>query len=235
LLWTVFVLSIHVIWSICTPILIAEGVAGTRRTTPWLGWVGLRLTAALYVLGCAITTVYSLNAYKFVASAMQLASIAVLAIAAIAAAFFLFRSTKTTQTSDADSAGALAPSPWIVAGLSLVLTSACFVSRSATMLWMRPASAGIVSMLALAALAILLIAAWSRRRGWSANHYLALATGAVLTYSWFGLSQFLMGQTNLGTPTTLVDDVGQVVEIAVILALIGVAARLQRNGRSTRS
>jgi hypothetical protein len=45
--WAVFVLSIHVVWSISTPILIAEGLAGDRRTTPWLGRIGLAVVAAL--------------------------------------------------------------------------------------------------------------------------------------------------------------------------------------------
>src|SRR4029453_13145083 len=33
--WATLVLSIHVVWSIATPILIAEGVAAQRRTEPW--------------------------------------------------------------------------------------------------------------------------------------------------------------------------------------------------------
>lgn len=30
--WSLFVISIHVVWSVATPILIAEGVAAERRT-----------------------------------------------------------------------------------------------------------------------------------------------------------------------------------------------------------
>src|SRR5215471_3859763 len=57
--WALFVLSIHVVWSISTPILIAEGLAGDRRTTPWLGRIGLAVVAALFVLGFAATTLFT--------------------------------------------------------------------------------------------------------------------------------------------------------------------------------
>ncbi|MFC7585460.1 hypothetical protein ACFQYP_18275 [Nonomuraea antimicrobica] len=39
----------HTIWSISVPIAIVESLAGPRRTTPWLGKVGLGVTAALFV------------------------------------------------------------------------------------------------------------------------------------------------------------------------------------------
>lgn len=232
LLWTVFVLSIHVVWSICTPILIAEGMAGSRRTTPWLGWIGLTVAALLYVIGCVFTTLYSLKAFPFVASPMQFASVGVLAIAAIVGAFALFRPAATSQSQDVQASSASAPAIWAVAVASLVLASGLHLSRFATQRFTLPATMGVVAMLALEVLAIVLIASWSRRRGWQANHYLALATGTVLTYAWFGLTQFLMGQTNLGTPTTITDDVGQVLEIAVVLALIASAAGWWRGARA---
>src|SRR5215216_6308961 len=34
--WTVYVLSLHVIWSICTPIALVESMFPSRRTEPWL-------------------------------------------------------------------------------------------------------------------------------------------------------------------------------------------------------
>ena len=233
LLWTVFVLSIHVVWSICTPILIAEEVAGSRRTTPWLGWVGLPVAAVLYVIGCVFTTVYSLKAFPFVASPMQFTSVAVLTILAIVAAFLAFRPTATSQPHEMPATGRhideSAPALWVVAVASLLLSSGLHLGRFAAQRWTLPATVGVATMLALEVLAIVLIASWSRRRGWLGKHYLALATGTVLTYAWFGLTQFLLGHTNVGVPTTAVDDVGQVVEIAVILALIaGAAGKRQR-------
>ena len=226
LLWAVFVLSIHVVWSICTPILIAEGIAGPRRTTPWLKWLGLSVAAVLYVIGCVFTTQYSLNTSHFVAPAIQLITVGILAFAAIAAAFVAFKPASSRLP---DARAADAPAAWVVAIVALVLSSGLHLSRYATVRWMWPASAGVVTMLVLELVAILLVASWSRRRGWSANHFLAIATGTVLTYSWIGLAQFLNGTTNLGTPTTVLDDFGQVGEVAVVLALIAGAVWLRRD------
>lgn len=51
--WTVFVLAIHGVWSIAVPISIVE--AGSRRPdTPWLGKVGLTVSAVLFLLGGAV-------------------------------------------------------------------------------------------------------------------------------------------------------------------------------------
>ncbi|MGZ3305306.1 MAG: hypothetical protein ACXU8U_05540, partial [Asticcacaulis sp.] len=37
--WLVFVISIHVIWSISVPIALAEALFRDRREEPWLGWI----------------------------------------------------------------------------------------------------------------------------------------------------------------------------------------------------
>src|SRR5262249_3412316 len=39
--WTIFVLTLHMVWSISTPIALAEGLVPSRRTTPWLRTPGL--------------------------------------------------------------------------------------------------------------------------------------------------------------------------------------------------
>src|SRR5260221_14167250 len=53
---------IHVVWSISTPILIAEGaVASDRSTQPWLRMPGLVITTLLFVLGCVATASFSLK------------------------------------------------------------------------------------------------------------------------------------------------------------------------------
>jgi hypothetical protein len=76
-------------------------------------------------------------------------------------------------------------------------------------------------MLACEAVAVALIGSWSSRRGWSPYHYLAIATGTVLTYTWVGLRAIIGGHTNVGAATGVVDDVGQVVLALLILGLIG--------------
>jgi hypothetical protein len=36
--WTIFVLTLHTVWSISTSIALAEALVPDRATTPWLGW-----------------------------------------------------------------------------------------------------------------------------------------------------------------------------------------------------
>ena len=47
--WAVFVLTIHVVWSIGSCIVIAEALAAVRWSTPWLGRLGYTLTALLFL------------------------------------------------------------------------------------------------------------------------------------------------------------------------------------------
>ena len=49
--WTLFVLTLHTVWSICVPIAIIEALVPDRATAPWLGRPGLAIVSVLYVLG----------------------------------------------------------------------------------------------------------------------------------------------------------------------------------------
>jgi len=49
--WTLFVLSLHAIWSTTASIVVAEACAPSRRTEPWLRTPGLVVTGVLFVMG----------------------------------------------------------------------------------------------------------------------------------------------------------------------------------------
>jgi len=217
--WSLFVLSIHVVWSIATPILIAEGLAGPRRTTPWLGRVGLAVTAGLFVLGSLATTAFTLQTHHFVASAPQFAAVVLLVVGAIAAAFLLFRPAGGGLITSRS--GQPAPPPLLVALVALALATAFQLARHFGPDLGLPAAVTVLGMLACEAVAVGLVLGWSRRPGWGRPHLLALANGAVLTYAWLGLSAFLAGRTKIGARTDLVDVIGQVVEVMVVLGLVG--------------
>src|SRR5665213_2009011 len=53
--WTVFVLTLHVIWSIGSCVAIAEPLAGERWSEPWLGRAGLAIVSLLLLAGCTFT------------------------------------------------------------------------------------------------------------------------------------------------------------------------------------
>jgi hypothetical protein len=227
--WTVFVLSIHVVWSIATPILIAEGLAGSRRTTPWLGKVGLTIVAVLFLLGCTMTATFTFKSNGFLATLPQLLAAAVAAVAAIVLAFVAEHCDSQRSTDYA------LPAPWLIGGVTLVLATIFeWIEHLAPRYGVPPeiTTLGMVTC-ELAMLALLL--SWSRSRRWRPAHYLAIAAGTVLTYAWVGLSRFLGGTTNLGMATTRIDKIGQVVVVLVILALIGVGLEAAASSPSVDS
>ena len=49
--WTLWMLMVHAIWSISTPIALIEACVPERARTPWLGRVGLVVTVVVFLLG----------------------------------------------------------------------------------------------------------------------------------------------------------------------------------------
>ncbi len=72
--WT-FVVG-HSVWSIAVPIALVELLFPARARTPWLGRVGLVLTAAGYVAGCVVIGRFVNGSERFLASPSQLAGAA---------------------------------------------------------------------------------------------------------------------------------------------------------------
>ena len=186
--WAIFVLSIHVVWSIATPIALIEAIfPGTvtgpaperfrarhpdlgDHPTPWLGRVGLGVTTGVLVLGGAGTFAISwaMSPTHFMAHPAQLIGAALLAAIAIAGGLLL-------------RPGAVrAPRPWLPAAVvALVLASAYQLLRyylpNHVDAWVTT-----VVMIVLIALAIVLAAVLRL-------DVTGLAVGAALTYGWVGL------------------------------------------------
>ena len=73
--WAVFVLTLHVVWSVGASVAIAEGLAGRRWAEPWLGRLGLALTTGLFLAGCVFTVVITAKMFPFVALPRQFAAV----------------------------------------------------------------------------------------------------------------------------------------------------------------
>src|SRR5271167_633822 len=54
--WTIFVLTLHTVWSISVSVALVEALVPDRATAPWLGRVGLTVTALLLVFGATAST-----------------------------------------------------------------------------------------------------------------------------------------------------------------------------------
>lgn len=87
--WLILVLTLHVVWSIGSPIAVMEGAFGEQ---PWVrhsGW--LAIPAVLYVLGGAAIFVVSWWSGGFMASGWQLGASALVALALVILTFTVLR------------------------------------------------------------------------------------------------------------------------------------------------
>jgi hypothetical protein len=197
----------HVVWSIGIPIAIVETLTPGRRTTPWLGPVGLALTGALYLFGCYLIFSALRDSEGFLATPAQRIGAATVAAALIVAAFATGRRRPATGKSSV-------PRPWVL-GVGTFVVSSAFFARPEN--WLG----GVVVGVTLLAVAAVLVARWSGRRDWTARHRFALVAGALPTYAWGGfVLTWLMG------PQDPVRWAGNVVFAVLAAALLVVTGRV---------
>lgn len=210
---TVFVLTLHTVWSIAVPIALIEAVFPERAWTSWLGRPGLAAVAVGFALTCvsmALFTVRTAPAH-FVASHAQFAWSAAIVAVLIATAFSLPRVLAPRRTGRA-------PDPWVL-GIGAFAVASAFLLVPREWGWWA-----VLVYLALDALSIPLILNWCGRAGWGATRKLALAGGAAMAYAihaFFETPQI----GNTGTVTRI----GNLVFAVFAAGLIAVGARRARN------
>ena len=205
--WTVFVLTLHTVWSISVSIALAEALVPDGRTTPWLGRIGLAVTSVLFAFGAVASTLLTLRGDRFHASAAQFAGAALVCAVSIVAAFRLPRA------SDARTAEWV-PGPWLV-GMGALAAGSGFLLIPNRWGW-----GAVGAYLALDLVVIVLVSLWSHRADWDGRHRLALAGGAALAYAWHA---FL--QTPAVGKSGMVDRVGNAVFAVALVVLLVMAAR----------
>jgi hypothetical protein len=223
--WTLFVLTLHTVWSTGVSIAMVEALATGRRTTPWLGRVGLTVTAIVFVLGASIIAYGSNVEGGFVAAPAQLLGAAVATAIVVVAAFAVRRRGGAAVDRPV-------PAPWLV-GVTALAASSAFMGST----FLLPAPGTAVDWvfvglyLALYAVTIALAMRWSARSAWDDRHRLALAGGALLTYVWYGWpAQPIVGAAGA------IDLVGNAVFSTGALVLLAVAAaRVRRHPSTSRA
>jgi len=210
--WTVFVLTLHAVFSVTAPIVVVESLVPDRARTPWLGRVGVTVAAVLFVAGLAGTFALSLGMDPFLAPVTSLVVVVVLAALLVALALRLPRAVRT--------AGPVPPA-WAVLVGGLVAGAAFMLAQG-----LSGNAAMVLTLLVEAALATVAIRL-SARDGWSDRHTLALGAAALLTYAWHAFPQ---GSIVPVSPT--VDLVGNAVFAAGAVVLLIMAAR--RTARPVR-
>lgn len=181
--WTVFVLSLHVVWSIVVPIALVEGLNARRADTPWLGRIGLAVTGVLFALGLVLAASY---AGFYTPSPWQLAGAGAAVIALVVAALRSAARAERARAAD----GRPAPGPWTAGAAALVAGSVFWLGAMfIDVLDVVPGTVMALVYLALGAGTAATVVRWSRRAGWDARHRTALAAGALLVYAWHGFPQ----------------------------------------------
>jgi hypothetical protein len=196
--WTLFVLALHTIWSISTPIALIEATVPRRASTPWLGNVGLAVTAIVFLAGAAANTALGFRTDHFLASPAQLATSAAAVILLVVVAFRLprppnadaaslgwvpqvprLRGPGSQQITQVGASRARSvPNPWLFGFIALAAGSAILLVPKTWGWW----AAAIILGLEFGVAALVLV--FSRRNGWTSVHKLALASGAALAYAW---------------------------------------------------
>lgn len=205
--WTVFVLTLHTVWSISVSIALVEALVPERATTPWLRGIGLTVTSILLTLAVIETTAHQIKTSHFVASTAQFCAAVVVCVVAIVAAFLL-------PARSAPSMAGSVPNPWLIGAVALVAGS-IFLIVPATWGWTAVAIYLLLDLMMIAAMSVL-----SHREGWNSTHRLALAGGAALAYAWHAFVQPpAVGGAGVST------RIGNVIFAAGLIVLLIVAAR----------
>jgi hypothetical protein len=189
--WLLYVIAIHVVWSIATPIALTNALFPARRREPLLAWWGIALFVLLYLAANAAVANYWITSSRFMATPGELAWSGAIAISLVAAAWLVSRRPPF-------SAERPAPPPWLLFWLAFIPGAALFalmyVRRPLAVAW--PTAVLVLALLGAAAVAGLLVL---QRRTWSERQHLALTSGlfAVYFFGGFATSASLHGPTDL--------------------------------------
>ncbi|BCJ39082.1 hypothetical protein Athai_65850 [Actinocatenispora thailandica] len=214
--WWLFVLTLHVVWSMGASIALTEALYARRGTAPWLGRVGLTVTAAVFVVGVAVIHwtfrggLPGFPAYEL--SAGQALLTAVGTVLCIVVAFLFPRVGRRHPAGTGR-----VPAPWLVTLLAAAAGAVFELANHGL-----PGGWPIPVDLVLYALAAVLLVGWSRGRGWTARHAFAPAAGALLVYCVVGFA---------AQPKHGIDLAGQVGFVVLTLALTALAVRKTAVGR----
>lgn len=208
--WTIFVLTLHTVWSISTSIALVEACVPALATTPWLRWPGLTLDAVLFSLAVIASTRFEIQHDGFIAGKMQFGVSGIVVVLAVIAAFLL-----PARRAGTGSAPAL--SPWVPGAIALIAGSV-FLTVPPAWAW------GAVAIYVALDLVVIFFITWmSRRAGWGGSHRLALAAGAALAYGWHA---FLQKPVDGTIGITVIAS--HIICLLIVLALIAYAVRRQR-------
>jgi hypothetical protein len=176
--WLIYVLSIHVIWSMAVPIGLTEALFHDAEQKPWLGKVGLAVTCLLLVFGAVAAALFQRHSDPFRDTPAEMIC-SVIAILLLVAAAFRFPRPAAAQIPR--------PAPVAVVGGSAFLLGSGLLllyGRGSSAGWPWPAT--VLAELLADGLLIGLFWWATRIRAWNGLVAWGAATGGMLVYAWYG-------------------------------------------------
>ncbi len=216
--WLVFVISIHVIWSISVPIGLTETLFNDRRLERWLGPVTIPLFVLLFLAGSTLIGVFTYKQVPFMASMPQLAGTAAIVLALVVAALAW---PKPKETS-----GKPAPHAFILFGAALLSGSGLMLVEqlSPTRLhW--PWSVCVAGLVAWEALFVAFMAVFTFGRSWTPAKRFAVMAGGLMVYVWVGF----LTDMNLHGKADLAAHAGIAAAFVLVCGLAGWRAVRAKN------
>jgi hypothetical protein len=205
--WTLWMLMVHSIWSISTPIALIEACVPDRARTAWLGRAGMVVAGLVFLFGVVATTAIGYRQDHFMASKAQFIGAAVAIVALIALAFMI-------EPRQRDAAYNRGTSPWILGAIALVLASA------AMLVPMNWGWGAVAALLGLDAGMLIAVLVWMRMGAMTLVHQLALGAGAALAYGWHAFLQHpAVGQLDASV------RVGNAIFLTGVVGLIWLGAK----------
>ncbi|MEZ4860181.1 MAG: hypothetical protein R3C14_02685 [Caldilineaceae bacterium] len=207
--WLLYVISLHVIWSISVPIGLTEALFVRLGDKPWLGKVGLGVIGLLFVAGLALLSIVSYQQNPYLASPRQFTAVGVIVVSLSVVAF---RLPKRKEPS-----GGQAPHPLLLFVVAFVAGSLLMMLQLfAESTWHWHWVATVAAALLVEALFVAFLVRFTGNRIWSGRQRFALMAGGLGVYLWFGfvLDYFTHGVAELA---------GHAVVAALVAALALVA------------
>jgi len=207
--WAVYVIGLHMFWSISAPIGLTESLFPARRTTPWLGPVGTGIVGVLFLAGLGLVGAFTYKSLPFMAKPAELVAVVVVAGGLVAAAL-AWPEPKTVPAGRA-------PHPLALFLVSLVPGSLFVGSEFYGVHWLHLNGLEATALLAACELlALVLMVVLTRGKTWTNAQRFALTAGALGVYVWFGFptDQALHGKADLN---------GHIVLTAVMMTVFVIA------------
>ncbi|PFK80066.1 hypothetical protein COJ21_00075 [Priestia megaterium] len=183
--WSLYVLGLHIVWSISIPILLTELLFFKQRKDTWLRLPGMWITGFIYVTSLIVVAIMYLNFTNFSASPILICCTLLLIIGIV---LLTLRMKILPPDTLPERNIRVVPPKWIV-GIIAFFAGAIFfgVHEIFPSVFMISAFVPVLIDLSLFILVILFIRGWfSRNNQWKDIHSLALVSGAILNTLLFG-------------------------------------------------